>query len=161
MVDETPGNRGYYWNNNAPRHIKMTLGRNPTKIVNDLNTSLISNRKDYRTAIHLITGHCGLNKHLKKITGTTRTGTTRTGTKRTQKNASFVDIKKKLSLTFSANVQLLPSSEDATSTTTTSLSMTFSVTFTSHQPLALLLKPTDFSNRFLEQSNLKTSTTQE
>ena len=66
MVDETPGNRGYYWNNNAPRHIKMTLGRNPTKIVNDLNTSLISNRKDYRTAIHLITGHCGLNKHLKK-----------------------------------------------------------------------------------------------
>ena len=59
-----------HWNNNAPRHTKMTLGRNPTKIINNLNTSLISNRKDYRTAIHLITGHCGLNKHLNNMNKT-------------------------------------------------------------------------------------------
>lgn len=59
-----------HWNNNAPRHTKMTLGRNPTKIINNLNTSLISNRKDYRTAIQLITGHCGLNKHLNSMNKT-------------------------------------------------------------------------------------------
>ena len=59
-----------HWNNNAPRHTKMTHGRNPTKIINNLNTSLISNRKDYRTAIHLITGHCGLNKHLNNMNKT-------------------------------------------------------------------------------------------
>ena len=58
---------------NAPRHTKMTLGRNPTKIINNLNTSLISNRKDYRTAIHLITGHCGLNKHLNNMNKTDTT----------------------------------------------------------------------------------------
>ena len=136
-----------HWNNNAPRHTKMTLGRrrNPTKIINNLNTSLISNRKDYRTAIHLITGHCGLNKHLNNMN--------KTDTKECllcwhqEETVSHF-------LSFSANVQLSPSSEDATSTTTTSLSTTFSITFTYHQLLALLIKPTDFSN-------LKTSTTQE
>ena len=32
---------------------------------------LITNRKDYRTATHLITGHCGLNKHLYNMNKTT------------------------------------------------------------------------------------------
>ena len=89
-------------------------GRNTTKIINNLNNSLISSRKDYRTSIHLITGHYGLNKHLNNMKNTD------------PKNASFVGIKRKPSLTFSANVQLLPSSE----------SMTFSITFTYHQLLA-------------------------
>ncbi|KAL5251707.1 hypothetical protein ACHWQZ_G014752 [Mnemiopsis leidyi] len=34
------------------------------KTINNINSSLINNRKDYRTAVQLITGYCGLNKHL-------------------------------------------------------------------------------------------------
>ena len=45
-------------------HTKMILVRKGPKIVKNLNNSLKHNRKDYRTAIQLITGHCGLNKHL-------------------------------------------------------------------------------------------------
>ena len=33
-------------------------------MIKNLNTSLINNRTNYRTAVHLITGHCALNKHL-------------------------------------------------------------------------------------------------
>ena len=53
-----------HWNSNGPKHTKMILGRNGPKIVKNINNSLKHNRKDYRTAIQLITGHCGLNKHL-------------------------------------------------------------------------------------------------
>ena len=42
----------------------MILGKNHAKTIHNLNTSLINNRLNYRTAVHLITGHCGLNKHL-------------------------------------------------------------------------------------------------
>ena len=53
-----------HWTNNGPKHTKMILGRNSGKTINNINSSLINNRKDYRTAVQLITGHCGLNKHL-------------------------------------------------------------------------------------------------
>jgi hypothetical protein len=39
----------------------MILGNKQAKIIRDLNTTLIANRRDYRTAVHIITGHCGLN----------------------------------------------------------------------------------------------------
>ena len=52
------------WNNNGPKHTKMILGRNYDKIINNLNRHYLTNRKDYRTATQLISGHCGLNKHL-------------------------------------------------------------------------------------------------
>ena len=55
------------WLTDGPRHTKLTLGQKHTKIINNINTSLINNRQDYRTAVHLITGHCGLNKHLHTI----------------------------------------------------------------------------------------------
>ena len=54
------------WKHNGPRHTKMILGNKQAKIIRDLNT-LKNNKKDYRTAIQLITGHCGLNKHLYKM----------------------------------------------------------------------------------------------
>ncbi|KAL5247447.1 hypothetical protein ACHWQZ_G019358 [Mnemiopsis leidyi] len=53
-----------HWTKNGPKHTKMILGRNLGKTINNINSSLINNRKDYRTAVQLITGHCGLNKHL-------------------------------------------------------------------------------------------------
>ena len=52
------------WKKNGPKHTKMMLGGNDSKIIRNLNTSLINKRRKYRTAVHLITGHCGLNKHL-------------------------------------------------------------------------------------------------
>ena len=55
------------WHQNGQRHTKMTLGNNHQKIKKQLNTSLIHNRIRYRTALHLITGHCTLNKHLHTI----------------------------------------------------------------------------------------------
>ncbi|KAL5249855.1 hypothetical protein ACHWQZ_G015799 [Mnemiopsis leidyi] len=58
-------------NKDCPRHTKLILGRNHTKIINNLNRSFINNRKDYRTATQLITGHCGLNKHLYNMNKTT------------------------------------------------------------------------------------------
>jgi hypothetical protein len=45
----------------------MILGNKQAKIIRDLNTTLIANRGDYRTAVHIITGHCGLNNHLYKM----------------------------------------------------------------------------------------------
>ena len=45
----------------------MLLGRKQAKTVKNLNTTLINNRLDYRTAVNLITGHCGLNKYLNTI----------------------------------------------------------------------------------------------
>jgi hypothetical protein len=46
----------------------MTIGgRNTEAIIRQINTNLSNNRKNYRTALHLITGHCGLNKYLHRI----------------------------------------------------------------------------------------------
>ncbi|KAL5251355.1 hypothetical protein ACHWQZ_G016900 [Mnemiopsis leidyi] len=53
-----------HWTKNGPKHTKMILGRNSDKTINNIKSSLINNRKDYRTAVQLITGHCFLNKHL-------------------------------------------------------------------------------------------------
>ena len=52
------------WIANTPQHTKMLLGNRPNNIIKNLNTSLINSRTNYRTAVHLITGHCALNKHL-------------------------------------------------------------------------------------------------
>ncbi|KAL5260805.1 hypothetical protein ACHWQZ_G006740 [Mnemiopsis leidyi] len=58
-------------NKDCPRHTKLILRCNHTKIINNLNRSFINNRKDYITATQLITGHCGLNKHLYNMNKTT------------------------------------------------------------------------------------------
>jgi hypothetical protein len=42
----------------------MIFGNKHAKIIQDLNTTLKANRRDYRTTVHLITGHCRLNNHL-------------------------------------------------------------------------------------------------
>ena len=42
----------------------MLLGSRPDNIIKSLDTSSINNGNNYRTALHLITGHCALNKHL-------------------------------------------------------------------------------------------------
>ena len=55
------------WRLNGPRHTKMLLGNKDSKIVHDLNKNLNNKRHKYRTAVQLITGHCGLNKHLYNI----------------------------------------------------------------------------------------------
>ena len=55
------------WNANAPKHTSMILGKKQATIRKNLNTTLINNRKKYRTAVQLITGHCGLNKYLNKM----------------------------------------------------------------------------------------------
>ena len=45
------------------------LGRKQAKTVENVNTTLITDRLDYRTAVNLIdiTGQCGLNKYLNTI----------------------------------------------------------------------------------------------
>ena len=55
------------WVTDGPRHTKLTLGHKHAKIIKNLNTTLNNNRQNYRTAVHLITGHCGLNKHFHTI----------------------------------------------------------------------------------------------
>ena len=55
------------WLTDGPRHTKLTLGHKHANIIKTLNTTLSKNRQNYRTAVHLITGHCGLNKHLHTI----------------------------------------------------------------------------------------------
>jgi hypothetical protein len=45
----------------------MFLGNKQAKILRDLNTTLIANRRDYRTAVLIITGHSGLSSHLYKM----------------------------------------------------------------------------------------------
>ena len=55
------------WQLKGQRHTNMTLGNNHQKIKKQLNTTLIHNRIHYRTAVHLITDHCTLNKHLHTI----------------------------------------------------------------------------------------------
>ena len=52
------------WERNGHPHTKLTLGRQPQRIIGQLNNSYGRNRKMYRIATQLITGHCVLNKHL-------------------------------------------------------------------------------------------------
>jgi hypothetical protein len=51
------------WKGNGPKHTKMILGNKQAKIIRDLNTTLI-NKRGYRNAVHIITGHSGLNNGL-------------------------------------------------------------------------------------------------
>ena len=46
-------------------------GRNTEAIIRQINSHLSNNRNNYRTALHLITGHCGLNKYLHRINRST------------------------------------------------------------------------------------------
>ena len=55
------------WTTNGHRHTNMVLGNKHKNITKQLNTTLIHNRKKYRTAVQLISGHCTLNKHLHTI----------------------------------------------------------------------------------------------
>ena len=44
------------WIENTPQNTKMLLGSRPNNTIKNFNTSLINNRTNYRTAVHLITG---------------------------------------------------------------------------------------------------------
>ena len=60
------------WTRN--RHTNTMLGNKHKHTIKTLNEQLINNRIHYRTALRLITGHIGLNKHLynMNITNTTK-----------------------------------------------------------------------------------------
>ena len=64
----------------------------PANLTIPLNTSHIDNRTKYRTAVHLITGHCGLHKDLHNINKSDF--------------ASFVDTRRRLSQSLSDNALL-------------------------------------------------------
>ena len=55
------------WERNGHPHTKLTLGNHTTRIIKQVNTSFGRNRKKYRIATQLITGHCALNKYLYTI----------------------------------------------------------------------------------------------
>ena len=56
------------WNSNKHPHTDSTIGgRNSEAIKKQINSILINNRNNYRKALHLITGHCALNKYLYRI----------------------------------------------------------------------------------------------
>ena len=55
------------WSRNGHLHTKTTLGRKRTEIISQLNNCLGKDRKKYRIAAQLITGHCPLNKYLYTI----------------------------------------------------------------------------------------------
>ena len=55
------------WIRNAHEHTNMFMGPNSKKTMKVLHSNS-NNKARYRTAINLITGHIGLNKHLHKIT---------------------------------------------------------------------------------------------
>ena len=57
-----------WWTNNPHRHTNYILGTNKQSIIKTLNRDLINSKARYRTAINLITGHAGLNKHLNTMT---------------------------------------------------------------------------------------------
>ena len=57
-----------HWTNNKHKHTTFILGSHSTNIIKTLNNDVIKNKTRYRTAIHLITGHAGLNKHLHTMT---------------------------------------------------------------------------------------------
>ena len=54
------------WEQTIHTHTKLTFGTNTKTTSKDLQ-GLQTNRKDYRTAVQLITGHAGLNYHLYKM----------------------------------------------------------------------------------------------
>ena len=53
------------WTKNGPRHSRLTLNNNQNHTKNI--KKLLNNRRDYRTAVQLITGQAGLYYHLHKI----------------------------------------------------------------------------------------------
>ena len=55
------------WAKQGHSHTKMTLGNKHHKTLDGVK-SLLKDRKGYRAAVHLITGHAGLNSHLFKMT---------------------------------------------------------------------------------------------
>ena len=55
------------WDSHPHWHTNFVLGDKHKSTINTLNRDFINNRLQYRTAIYLITGHTGLNKHLHKI----------------------------------------------------------------------------------------------
>ena len=52
------------WDSNPHAHTKFVLGVKHEATIKTLNKNFINNRVQYRMAVHLITGHTGLNKHL-------------------------------------------------------------------------------------------------
>ena len=57
-----------HWAKNKHNYKTFILGSNSVNIIKTLNNDVIKNKTRYRTAIHLITGHCGLNKRLHIMT---------------------------------------------------------------------------------------------
>ncbi len=55
------------WITNKHAHTDMIIGNHQKKVFHTLNDNM-GNRIRYRTAISIITGHIGLNKHLHRIT---------------------------------------------------------------------------------------------
>ena len=62
------------WARNGHGHTNTMLGNKHKHTIKSLNEQLINSRIHYRTALQLITGHIGLNKHLynMNITNTTK-----------------------------------------------------------------------------------------
>ena len=52
------------WDSNLHAHTIFVLGVKHEATIKTLNKNFINNRVQYRMAVHLITGHTGLNKHL-------------------------------------------------------------------------------------------------
>ena len=55
------------WIKNKHTHTDSIIGSNELSVISQLNNNYIKNKKSYRTILHMITGHCGLNKHLYNI----------------------------------------------------------------------------------------------
>merc|ERR1711963_1393060 len=55
------------WTKNKHNHTDSIIGSNEPSVISQLNNNYIKKRKSYRTILHMITGHCGLNKHLHNI----------------------------------------------------------------------------------------------
>ena len=55
------------WIRDPHEHTTMMLGPKSHTIISNINKLMINSRSRYRTAVHLITGHLPLNKHLCRI----------------------------------------------------------------------------------------------
>ena len=55
------------WTKNKHNHTDSIIGSNEPSVISQLNNNYIKKRNSYRTILHMITGHCGLNKHLHNI----------------------------------------------------------------------------------------------
>ena len=55
------------WIKNKHTHTDSIIGSNELSVISQLNNNYIKNKSSYRTILHMITGHCGLNKHLYTI----------------------------------------------------------------------------------------------